>query len=127
ELVRLVDLREVTGPLDDAEPRVPEGLGVEAARRFRLQVATAVNHQSRRRHRAQRSTPVVPPSEAEKGGAPAPAANASRVLHPGRQRRAERRPVVLEEANLLSHQVAFRLIEDMAEIEVALQPVVVAR
>src|ERR1035441_3291314 len=45
ELVRPVYLRKVTGPLDDTELRVREGLGIEAARRCRLQVVAAVNHQ----------------------------------------------------------------------------------
>src|ERR1022692_4530220 len=43
ELVRPVYLRKVTGPLDDLELRVRKGLGIEAARRCRLQVVAAVN------------------------------------------------------------------------------------
>src|ERR1035441_6711641 len=42
ELVRPVYLRKVTGPLDDTELRVREGLGIEAARRFRVQALTSV-------------------------------------------------------------------------------------
>ena len=105
------------GILDDFEPGVEEGLGVDTTRLLRLEIEVAVHDERPRRHRPERRPVVVT----------LPHRKVHRLHHPSWRRRVvreRRQPGRLEEvpgeAAVELLQVGLRPREDVAEVEVLL-------